>query len=401
MRLRANGLRISADGVLGPSYALSARIVHRNSILRHVMLAFVLMSSSTGPVLPPPPHAPAAARARREARGPLEGLSPGSSRDQVALLVASPTSGLAHRRFCDIGDYLERGDVVVVNDSATLPAALPIECASQSLRVHLSSVVAGSTRRLVEFRTPTGLGSAPCAPPPEGTQLALPSGGTLTVASGPLSLVRDRLREAELDLPDALESYLTAWGEPIRYPYVAEAWPLSAYQTIFARVPGSSEMPSAGRPFSTSLVAQLETSGVTIVPITLHTAVASHERGETPSAEAFRVSATTAVALNAARQAGKRIIATGTSVVRALESCLDESGQFHRRRAMTELVIEPSHSVRSVDGLITGWHDEDASHLHMLEAIAGTQLLSDSYAAARRNGYLWHEFGDSNLILRW
>lgn len=336
----------------------------------------------------------------REARGPIELIERGASRDSVALLVASQAHGVAHRQFLDLGDYLSPGDVVVVNDSATLPAAITTTWRGARLRVHVSAAVAGSDRRLVEFRTPAGIGSLPRKPPAAGTSLELPGGGTLSVVGGAHAGVRDRQREALLDVPGSLDGYLSKVGEPIRYAYVSHAWPLTAYQTIFAKVPGSSEMASAGRPFSHGLVAGLQKAGVLIVPVTLHTGVASQERGELPAAEPFKISVRTATILNAARQRGSKIIATGTSVVRALESCVDEDASFNARDGFTDLVISPRDPVTSVDGLITGWHDEDASHLLMLEAIAGRRMLQASYDAAKHCGYRWHEFGDSHLILR-
>jgi S-adenosylmethionine:tRNA ribosyltransferase-isomerase len=212
--------------------------------------------------------------------------------------------------------------------------------------------------------------------------------------------VRDRLRQADLVLPIDLIPYLQRHGEPIRYGYVSAGWRLADYQTVFASVPGSSEMPSAGRPFSQALCDRLAARGVRTASITLHTGVASLERGELPTPEPFIVSAITAATLNDARARGAAIIAIGTSVVRALHTCQAENGQFIAGEGFTDVVVRPTDSVPSIDGLVTGWHEPEASHLLMLSAIMGSARLRATYMVAATRNYLWHEFGDSLLILR-
>jgi S-adenosylmethionine:tRNA ribosyltransferase-isomerase len=196
-------------------------------------------------------------------------------------------------------------------------------------------------------------------------------------------------------LPQPLEAYLAAHGKPIRYAHEPHDHPLADHQTIFAAEPGSAEMPSAGRPFTRRAVAALRARGVSIAKLVLHTGVSSQERGERPYPERYRVPKATAAFANRAR----RVIAVGTTVVRALETVTDERGAVHPGEGWTSLVVTPERGVRAVDGLITGWHEPDASHLLMLEAIAGRELLERSYAAAVEHGYRWHEFGDSHLIL--
>ncbi len=188
-----------------------------------------------------------------------------------------------------------------------------------------------------------------------------------------------------------LEDYLFRHGQPIRYGYVREGWPLDTYQNVYATTPGSAEMPSAGRPFTPELITQLVARGVLLAPITLHTGVSSPERHEPPFAEQFEVPPATARLVQACQG---RVIAVGTTVVRALETMGGEAGC-----GWTNLVIDPLRGVRVVDGLITGWHQPEASHLQMLEAIAGTEPLQRAYDAALAHGYRWHEFGDSHLIL--
>jgi S-adenosylmethionine:tRNA ribosyltransferase-isomerase len=208
-----------------------------------------------------------------------------------------------------------------------------------------------------------------------------------------------RLWAARLALPTFTDAYLAVHGRPIRYGYVDRERPLAAYQTIFALEPGSAEMPSAARPFSTELVTRLVAYGVAVAPIVLHCGVSSPEAGEAPQAEYYRVPASTAAAVNAARRAGRWVVAVGTTSVRALESAAGAAGELAAAEGWTELVVRPEQGLRVVDGLITGWHEPRSSHLWMLEAVGGRPLLEASYRAALEGRYLWHEFGDSHLIL--
>jgi S-adenosylmethionine:tRNA ribosyltransferase-isomerase len=194
--------------------------------------------------------------------------------------------------------------------------------------------------------------------------------------------------------------YATRFGTPIRYGYVRKEWPLAAYQTIFAAEPGSAEMPSAGRPFTAEVVRRLERRGVAVVPIVLHTGVASLESGEPPYPERFRVSREAARAVNDARTRGGRVVTVGTTVARALESVAADDGTLRDGAGWTDLVITPGRGVRVVDALVTGFHEPRASHLAMLEAVAGRAHLAAAYQAALENSYLWHEFGDIHLIHR-
>jgi S-adenosylmethionine:tRNA ribosyltransferase-isomerase len=204
---------------------------------------------------------------------------------------------------------------------------------------------------------------------------------------------------AQLDLPGGLLAYLAEHGRPIRYGSPEHEWPLDAYQTVFATEPGSAEMPSAGRGFTAELVTALVARGVVFAPITLHCGVSSPEAGEAPQPEVYRVPATTAAVVNAARSAGHRVIAVGTTATRALETTADHAGAVHPGAGWTELVITPERGVRAVDGLITGWHEPEASHLDLIEAVAGRATLERSYAAAHALGYHGHEFGDFHLVL--
>jgi S-adenosylmethionine:tRNA ribosyltransferase-isomerase len=316
--------------------------------------------------------------ARLEAHEPPEVR--GSGRDDVMLLVATRSdAALTHAHFRDLPDFLAAGDLLVVNTSGTLPAAV----AAGDLELRFSTQV-GADRWLVELRTSDGdrfTGGR------EGERITLPERRSANLlarhSGGRLCLAR-----VEIDEP-----YLLRHGRPIRYGYVSQDWPLDAYQTVFAREPGSAEMPSAGRPFTTELVTELVACGVLIAPVTLHAGVSSPERGEAPFAERYRVPATTARLLNAVRGWGGRVIAVGTTVVRALETTAAADGSVSAGEGWTSLVVTPERGLRAVDGLLTGWH------LQLLEAAAGAALLARSYRAALANGYRWHEFGDLHLIL--
>jgi S-adenosylmethionine:tRNA ribosyltransferase-isomerase len=209
----------------------------------------------------------------------------------------------------------------------------------------------------------------------------------------------DRLWVAALHLPQPVLTWLAVHGRPIRYAYVEQPWPISAYQNVYVTEPGSAEMPSAGRPFTADIITRLVAKGIGVTPLVLHTGVASLEATELPYPERVRVPASTAARVNATREAGGRVVAVGTTVVRALESAADVSGCVSAIDGWTDLVITPERGVRAVDGLLTGWHEPEASHLLMLEAVAGHELLERSYAASLAEGYRWHEFGDVHLIL--
>jgi S-adenosylmethionine:tRNA ribosyltransferase-isomerase len=230
-----------------------------------------------------------------------------------------------------------------------------------------------------------------------GDELELPAAGRATILARYAS--SDRLWLARLSLPTPLERYLAEHGRPIRYRYVPRAWPLAAYQTAYALEPGSAEMPSAGRPLTPELLTTLAASGVLIAPVILHAGVSSPERHEPPYPERYRVPAETARVVNAVRGWGGRVVAVGTTVVRALESVAQPGGQVSTGAGWTNLIVTPERGLWAVDGLLTGWHEPEASHLELLRAASGDELLDRSYAAAVRHGYLWHEFGDTHLIL--
>jgi S-adenosylmethionine:tRNA ribosyltransferase-isomerase len=350
------------------------------------------------------------------AREPAEAR--GLARDEVRLLVSrgggergsgADEPEIEHYVAGDLPAVLRPGDLLVVNNSGTLPAALDAVDQATGTRVvlHVSTGTPEAPNAwIVELRRPREDGSTapfalspgsadPQPPAKQGARLRVTGGATVTL----LRRHTQRLWVARLDLGMSVADYLSRHGRAIRYSYVDRDWPLATYQTVFATVPGSAEMPSAARPFTADLVARLVSAGVHIAPITLHTGVASPEAHEKPYAEWYDVPPATADLVNHVRARGGRVIAVGTTAVRALESAVDDDGLVRAASGWTELIITPERGVAVVDGLLTGFHEPEASHLLMLTAIAGPELIRASYVEALRHRYLWHEFGDVNLIL--
>ena len=313
----------------------------------------------------------------------------GLRRDEVRLLVTHRNDGrIIHRRFADLPDVLAAGGLLIVNDSATLPAALTAHRAGgAAIALHLSTALTASLWIVEPRQTRAEAGEV----------LTLPAGGSARILTPyPGS---ERLWIAQLRLPEPPLAYLAHAGRPVAYPYVRGEWPLAMYQTVYAREPGSAEMPSAGRAFTPEVLARAAARGIGLARITLHAGVASLERDEPPIEEWYRVPAETTAAIESARAAGGRVIAVGTTVVRALESAANRRGRPMPSQGWTDLIITPGRRIRTVDGLLTGFHEPRASHLAMLTAFAGREHLDLAYRAALDAGYLWHEFGDLHLIL--
>jgi S-adenosylmethionine:tRNA-ribosyltransferase-isomerase (queuine synthetase) len=343
----------------------------------------------------------------------------GVPRDGVALMASRGAAGeISHHAFTDLPALLLPGDLLVVNTSATLPAAVPLPGGPAAHlpplpggpAVHSPPLPGGPAVHfstplpdgdwLVELRAAGGAATVPDHGGSPGQRLALPGGAVLTLDARFTSrLWRARLSTAVLP-------YLLRWGEPIRYSYVRRPWPIEWYQTVFGTRPGSAEMPSASRPFSPEVVTRLVARGITFAPLTLHTGVSSLEGDEDPYPEPYDVPPATARLVNLTRRHGGRVIAVGTTVVRALETAARAAGpaaggprQVLPSAGWTEHVVTPDTPLLAVDGLITGLHEPRSSHLRMLAAFAGLDLLSRCYAAAIERGYLWHEFGDLHLLL--
>ena len=319
----------------------------------------------------------------------------GADRADVAMLVATRGDGaLVHARFDELHRFLAAGDLLVVNTSATLAAALPARLGDRRVGLHLSTPLG---------RRPLGGRAAHARAAPAAGRGRPARASTCRAARTPSSWPPHagsaRLHVARLALDEPLGTYLQRHGHPIRYRHAESARPIEDYQTVFALHPGSAEMPSAGRPFSAELVTGLVARGVLVAPVTLHAGVSSLEDGERPYPERYDVPAVTARVVNAVRGWGGRVVAVGTTVVRALETVAAPDGTVHAGAGTTSLVVAPGRGLRAIDGLLTGWHEPASSHLRLLEAAMGEDLLTRSYAAARAGGYRWHEFGDVQLVL--
>jgi S-adenosylmethionine:tRNA ribosyltransferase-isomerase len=314
----------------------------------------------------------------------------------VRLLVAH-AGGMEHARFAQLGNFLSAGDLVVVNTSATLAAAVDgTRGDGRPVTVHFATALDDGSW-VVEVR-PQGDAAGPVTDAAGDDVITLPDGvRAVLLAAHPAG--QHRLWQAAIGVEGGVPAYLARRGRPIRYAYVPVPLPLADYQTVFAQEPGSAEMPSAARPFTADLVTELVSRGIVVAPIQLHTGVSSQEPGEPPQPERYRVPEPTARLVNMTRAWGGRVVAVGTTVTRALESAADDSGVVRERAGWTDLVLGPDRPARVVGGLITGWHAPGASHLQLLEAVAGVELVDRAYAEAVRARYLWHEFGDSCLLL--
>jgi S-adenosylmethionine:tRNA ribosyltransferase-isomerase len=345
----------------------------------------------------------------------------GFERDEVRLMVSYRSDDrVVHSRFRDLGDFLEAGDVLVINTSGTMNAAINAERERDgtALELHLSTRLPANLW-VVELRRPTRTSTEPFLNATAGETLRLAGGATATLhvpyPSGSARNGGTRLWISTLDLPGPLDEYLERQGSPIHYGYVRESWPASYYQTVYATEKGSAEMPSAGRAFTPESITRLVSRGIQIAPLILHTGVASLEEDEPPYEEFYRVPPETARLVNAAHTADRRVVAVGTTVVRALETVTDPNGVTHPGEGWTDLLITPERGIRAVDAMLTGLHEPRSTHLAMLEALAerrpatpastrpptlaGREHLEFAYAEALREGYLWHEFGDLHLIL--
>jgi S-adenosylmethionine:tRNA ribosyltransferase-isomerase len=324
-----------------------------------------------------------------EAHDPPEAR--GLARDGVRLLVSRGVAGqVRHHGFGELPELLLPGDLVVVNDTGTLPAAVR---AGRELAVHFSTALPDGAW-LVELRVIKDKISVPNGAGFPDQVIDLPGGAALRLGRR----AGARLWRARLSV--AVVPYLLRYGIPIRYSHVSRDWPLAAYQTVFSRKPGSAEMPSASRPFTAAVITDLVSRGVLIAPLTLHAGVSSLEADEDPYPEPYDVPPATARLVNHVRSAGGRVIAAGTTVVRALETAFDAgSGLVVPSAGWTSHVVTPETGVRAVDGLLTGLHEPRSSHLRLLAAFAGPELLARCYEAAVTSGYLWHEFGDVHLML--
>lgn len=334
----------------------------------------------------------------------------GLARDQVRLLISNRADGqIHHGAFRSLPDYLSRGDLVVVNESRTLASSLEATLDDGTpVRLHLSTQLSGNLW-VVEVRRIVGGGTLRISTKLRSRQRLQLTGGGQAVLLSPsrsrptgLHETREgvwRLWEARLELPCGVFDYLATYGAPIRYRQGGTRWPLPYFQTIFSRVSGSAEMPSASRAFSPEIVTALDHKGVRIAKLVLHTGVSSLEAGEPPFAEWYQLPEATARAVNSTRARGNRVLAVGTTVVRALETAYDHTGTTQPGAGWTHLHLSPLRKLYGELSVLTGLHEPSSSHWEMLFALMSGDLLWRSFYAGIDGGYLWHEFGDMHLIL--
>jgi S-adenosylmethionine:tRNA ribosyltransferase-isomerase len=333
--------------------------------------------------------------APRELRAALPAELRGLRRDGARLCVVERDSGrITHTTVARLGDHLRPRDLLVVNSSRTLPAALTVLRESgEQVQLRPGALRAGEWDALaVETGAPH-------------RNVGLRRGEVLAARSG----LRLRVLAERSDAPllwrmaivdgDPIETLLRE-GEPIRYSYVPEPVPPEHYQTVYAGVPGSVEIPSAGRHLTWELLGALRRDGVDLADIVLHCGLSSFQDDEVDLTkplieEEFEVRPETADRVNRAA----RVIAVGTSVIRTLETAADDRGGVRPMHGWTRLVITPRSRLRVVDALLTGLHEPPATHLDMLGALLDERLLERAYAEVRERRYLWHEFGDAMLIL--
>ena len=322
----------------------------------------------------------------------------GLARDGVRLLVIDRrTHRVEHTRFTRIGEHLRAGDLLVFNASRTLPAALSglVADGGPAVEVRLAERLPDDSWLALLVR---GSGE-----PRAGLEIEFGPGLSAVVLNRDRHIPRLwRVRFSATG--PGLVDLLHRLGRPVRYEYVERPWALDEYQTVFAREPGSAEMPSAGRAFTWRILFDLKKRGIETAEVVLHTGLSSYlddelDASHPASEEPFRVSAEAADAVNRARAAGRRVVAVGTTVVRALESAATWHGRVRAVRGYTRLRVAAGHHLKVVDGLLTGLHEPEASHLDLLTAFLQAGVVRAAYEDAVRRKYLWHEFGDLNLIV--
>lgn len=341
----------------------------------------------------------------------------GLARDQVRLLTVERKTGrLRHTRFDRLGELLRPGDCLVFNASRTLPASLQAmlpdgPAAGRMMHLRLARANEDGTWSAL----PLTIEDEPWTGDLGGTRLefrAPDMAERVDASAEPLTaevVGRDPLVERLWRLRFSrsgsdLMGSLSRLGDPVRYWYTAAPWDLDCYQTVYAREPGSMEMPSAGRAFSWRLLLDLRRRGIDAAFLVLHAGLSSYldeafDAGHPASVEPYLLEAEAADRINAAKARGGRIVAVGTTVVRTLETLAGSDGKVRPGEGRTCLRITRQHRLKAVDGLLTGFHEPQASHLDLLSAFMAPERLREVYGAALRDGYLWHEFGDANLIL--
>ena len=321
-------------------------------------------------------------------------------RDEVRLLVTTDSKHVRHTTFRNVDQHLQKGDVLVVNTSATRATALPVALpGNRKGMAHFSTRVNGH-EWLVEIREIEEEKTVRWKEGKLGMKFHLPDGAEIRLKR---KFYKERellhLWVADFTTFQEQEAYLAEHAQPIKYDHLNEHYPLDFYQTHFSLHPGSSEMPSAGRGFTKDLVERLLEKGVIFAPILLHTGVSSLEENESPYAEYMEIDQASATKINNAKKHGRKIIAVGTTAVRVVESAVNQRGEVVPYTGNTDLFIDNGYRMKVINGLLTGFHEPRASHLKMLQSIAGFDHIERAYDSALENNYFWHQFGDLHLIL--
>jgi S-adenosylmethionine:tRNA ribosyltransferase-isomerase len=360
------------------------------------------------------PNAPSHRSPHRGRRPQQAARGPRPDQAGERLLVIDPASeGHRHARVDELGRFLRPGDLLVLNDAATLPASLWATTADgEDVEVRLAGERGDGTWSAVLFGEGDWRLRTEDRPPPPRLEVGetLRFAADLHASIDEVSAISPRLVTLRFDRQGpAFWRALYRLGRPVQYSYVAEPYALWDVQTAYATRPWAVEMPSAGRPLTWALLDELRRGGVAIATLT-HAAGLSSTGDPAldaalPLAERYEIPASTALAVGRARAQGGRVIAVGTTVVRALESAAREAvepgspGPVRAGEGRTELKLGPADRLRVVDGLFTGMHEPEASHYALLQTLVARPLLDRAYAEAATAGYLWHEQGDSSLIL--
>ena len=335
--------------------------------------------------------------AAREARG--------HSAPRRLLTIDPLTNQFEERMIAELASLLREGDLLVANDAATLPASLTTSDGALELRL-ASRLDDGSFRALAfgagDWRMRTE--DRP-APPPlrEGTRLRFRHGlaaRVLAIEVDSGRLVRVRFEADE----DRLWPALYRAARPVQYSYLRERLSLWDVQTVYGARPWAFEPPSAGLPLHWALLMRLRERGVSLATLTHAAGLSSTGDAQLdallPLDERFDLPASTVRVVAETRARGGRIVAAGTTVVRALEGCaVQHGGELMPGEGWTNLRLGPGFRPRVVDGLLSGVHTVSESHYRLLEAFASRELLDRAHAFAERAGFLGHEFGDATLIL--